>query len=131
MAASLNKQEHFRAALKISSHPLHQPPVLSAVVATAFRRMELEGPTNLSSWVKQSKVAWAKRVKRCRQRQLELAEGLPHHLQRFARQLQSIAFGERFKELGYWDTAVANGLASGFVQCEFDLSCIVGAVWCE
>lgn len=92
------KREHFLAAMALKLHPLDSPPLLSAGVASALRRIKLEGRANLPTWRTAAKENWLLRVRRCRCRQQELAKGLPPHLGKVADRVQSIAFGQRLRD---------------------------------
>ena len=108
------KEDHLSLARQVSIHPAYEPPVLSAGVATAYRRMKLEGPDGFAKWQHNSKKLWVDLARDCKAQQQQLARGLPSHLRACANRLQSVALGRRLRQLGYKDAAVADGLASGY-----------------
>ena len=57
---------------------------------------------------------WVDLTRHVRQMQYDLASALPAQLQAIGLRLQSTAFGQRLRALGYKDPAVVDGLASGF-----------------
>ena len=73
VAGASSKSELPLVARKILLHPADEPPVLSAGVATALRRIKLVGLEGLHSFQKAAQDTWSQLVRSCVAKQQELS----------------------------------------------------------
>lgn len=114
--SAATKEEHF-AQSRQADHPYNSPPVLPAGIASALRRIKLEGP-NIEAFHKERLLWWMRRVRDCQEEQTRAALAVHPSLHPSAERLQTVALGKRLKELNYKDPEVAEQMCEGLMTID-------------